>query len=93
VVTNSLGSITSTGALLTVLSPPVFQSVSQTGGILTLTWSATSGRSYQLQYIPDLTSTNWLNLGAAIAATGSVLTTSDLIGSNSQRFYRVLLLP
>ena len=93
VVTNALGSVTSAGAVLTVLPPPVFQSVRQTNANLILTWSATPGRSYQLQYMPDLSSTTWLGLGNSILATSTTVTASDVLGSNSHRFYRVLLLP
>jgi len=92
-VSNALGSITSTGALLAVVSPPVFQTVSQTNGALTLTWSAAPGQTYQLQYKSELASTNWLNLGDAIVATSPAVTASDVIGFNSKRFYRVVLIP
>jgi uncharacterized repeat protein (TIGR03803 family) len=92
-VSNALGSITSTGALLAVVSPPVFQTVSQTNGALTLTWSAAPGQTYQLQYKSELASTNWLNLGDAIMATSPAVTASDVIGFNSKRFYRVVLIP
>jgi hypothetical protein len=93
VITSFLGSVTSPGALLTVVSPPVFQAVSQTNGVLTPTWSAVSGRSYLLQYKTQLTSTNWLNLTSTIVAAGSAVTAIDLTSPDSRRFYRVVLLP
>jgi uncharacterized repeat protein (TIGR03803 family) len=60
-------------------------------GTIALAWSTVARQTYQLQYISDLRSTNWVSLGSPILATNAVTTTSDVIGSNSQRFYRVVL--
>jgi uncharacterized repeat protein (TIGR03803 family) len=93
VVSNSLGSLTSSGALLTVLFPPAFQTVTKSNNLLVLSWSAAQGQKYQLQYKTNLNSTNWFNLGNQTTAAGGTISASDLLGSNSQRFYRVVLLP
>lgn len=93
VVSNSLGSATSSGALLTVLFPPSFQTITKSNNSLMLSWSAAQGQKYQLQYKTNLNSTNWFNLGSQITAGSGTISASDLIGSNSQRFYRVILLP
>jgi len=93
VVSNSLGSATSSGALLTVLFPPSFQTITKSNNSLVLSWSAAQGQKYQLQYKTNLNSTNWFNLGSQITASSGTISASDLIGSNSQRFYRVILLP
>ena len=58
-----------------------------------LAWSSISGQKYQLQFKSTLGSANWTNLGSSITATGATYTTSDPIVGNSQRFYRVVLLP
>jgi len=80
--------------LLTGALPPVIQSVTRTGGgIITFTWSAVAGRTYQVQYSTNLTQGTWNNLGSAIPATNGIVTTSDTIGPDAQRFYRVALLP
>jgi uncharacterized repeat protein (TIGR03803 family) len=92
-VSNAFGSVFSSVATLTVEVPPVFLSASQTGGILTFTWSATPGQSYQAQYSTNLNAGNWTNLTIPIIAANSVMTASDAIGSGGQKFYRVLLLP
>jgi len=79
---------------LSVPMPAVFQPVTQTDdGALAFTWSAVAGQAYQLQYNTDLTSSNWINLGDAVMATNGTMSASDTIGSDSQRFYRVVLLP
>ena len=73
--------------------PPVFQSLAKSGTNAILTWSAAIGQSYQPQYTSDLLSTNWISLGAPVTATNLTLTISDSPGTNTQRFYRVQLLP
>lgn len=78
---------------LNVAMPLVFQTVMQTNGSLVLTWNAVAGQTYQLQYNSDLTSTNWNDLGSTVAATNGLMTVSDAIGPDPQRFYRVVLLP
>ena len=93
VLSNALGSVTSTGAVLTVLSPPVFQNIKQINGMVRFTWSTIAGQKYQLQYKPELSSLAWTNLGSVVTATGTVLTNSDGIGTNPRRFYRAVLLP
>ncbi len=90
-----LGSMNGTN-LINALAPPVTQpsflpTASNADG-LTLTWSTVSGFSYQVQYTTDLTTTNWINLGSPITASGSTATISDNF-ADSQRFYRVLQLP
>jgi uncharacterized repeat protein (TIGR03803 family) len=92
VVSNALGSVTSFNALLTILSPPVFRSIGQTGGIVTLTWTAIAQQTYQLQSNTNLNSTNWSNLGNAITATNNTVIFSDVMASHPQRFYRAILL-
>jgi hypothetical protein len=72
---------------------PAFQTVTQSHGVITLTWSATVGRAYQLQYSSDLTPIVWHNLGNNIIATNDIISASHLLGPERQRFYRIALLP
>jgi hypothetical protein len=62
--------------------------------LITLTWSATPGLAYQLQYSysSDLTSANWNSFGNTITATNATMSASDALASDKQRFYRVVLL-
>lgn len=76
-----------------VFPPPVIQTVSQTGGTITFTWSAVAGKTYQPQYRTNLNLGGWSNLNGTITATGSVGTASDSIAPDPKRFYRVALLP
>jgi hypothetical protein len=92
-VTNSSGSVTSSVVSLTVVLPPLsVQSISGNGTV-TFGMSALPGYSYQLQYETNLSQTNWINLGAAIAATNTTLSASNSIGPDLQRFYRMMISP
>jgi uncharacterized repeat protein (TIGR03803 family) len=79
---------------LTAPLPPKFQAVKKTGATLTLTWSATVGETYQMLYRTNLNQTGWMNFGSTVVATNTSMTTSDTLGPDSKRFYRIeLLLP
>ena len=80
---------------LSVVAPPApaFQAVTLTNSTLSLTWTTEAGNVYQLQSNSDLDSTNWINLGSALTATGTALTFADPISNGPQRFYRLALLP
>jgi len=73
--------------------PLAVQAVAQTNGAIVFTWSSRSGNVYQLQYSTDLSSTNWIDLGGPITAADISVSASDVVGTDSQRFYRVELLP
>jgi hypothetical protein len=73
--------------------PPLIQSILARDGLVTFTWSTTPGRSYQVQYSPNLTSTNWINLGNSLTAGDSTVSANDAIRPNKARFYRVIMLP
>jgi uncharacterized repeat protein (TIGR03803 family) len=92
VVTNAPGSAASAGAALVVETPPAFQSVTLSGGVLALTWSATPGQSCQVQTASNLAGV-WTNLGATVTSTNAVLGASFAAGSASRQFYRILLVP
>jgi len=70
---------------------PVLQSATGTGGTVTFVWSAVVSAVYQLQYRTNLAQGDWSNLGSAITATNAVMSASDSIGPDPQRFYRLLV--
>ncbi len=93
-VSDALGSINSSGATLTVLSgAPGIQTVTQTNGTLSFTWSAVSGLAYQVQATTDLQSGQWVNVGSIINATNGTPSASYPVESAFAQFYRVVLLP
>ena len=84
--------VTLVDGTLTIVAPPLLQAVAQSGGTLTLSWSATAGQSYQVQYTSDLSEPLWTKL-VIITATNSTATASDALSSSAQRFYRTLWQP
>jgi hypothetical protein len=71
---------------------PSFSSISRSGTNVFLTWSATPGVSYRLQYNTNLNTTNWFDAGDILASSASVSVT-NFPATNAQRFYRVRQLP
>ena len=67
--------------------------VRRTGATLAMTWSATAGEAYQMLYKTNLRQAGWSNLTPTFIATNAVMTTLDATGPDSQRFYRIVLLP
>lgn len=51
------------------------------------------GRAYQVQFKTDLSQTHWINLGSKLTATDATMTTIDSAVSETQRFYRIELVP
>ncbi len=68
------------------------QSAALSGGIVSFTWIGLPNADYQVQFTTDLTQSNWLNVGAPMPATNPIMTAIDT-NTNSQTFYRVLLVP
>ena len=56
---------------------PVFQSVTLTGGTITLTWSGIANLSYQVQSASNLSNPNWTNVGGAVTAAGDLVSASE----------------
>jgi hypothetical protein len=84
-VTNSFS-----GAVQTV--SPEITSLSFPDNLAVVTWTSTVGGSYRVQYLNDLTNTNWTNLSPDITADGPTAMATDTNGLFPQRFYRILLL-
>lgn len=76
---------------LSVPMPPVFEKITQTNGVWSLTWSAVAGQVYQLQFTASLDSSNWMDLGDTNVATDGIMSATDNTGSVAQRFYRIVL--
>jgi hypothetical protein len=78
---------------ITVLSRPTIQTITFYNGVATITWSSISGQVYRLQYLDNLTATNWSSLVTDVTASADVVTESDSSTPAVQRFYRVMLVP
>jgi len=71
---------------------PTIQSVTRSGNTINFSWASAIGHGYQVQYKTNLTQAGWLNLNNPITAIGSVTSSSDTIGPEPRRFYRIALL-
>ena len=82
------------GNLVSLADTPVLQSVTFAGGVANISWRAEAGKTYRVQFKPDLGYTNWNDLEPLVTATNFAASILDpTIGQDSQRFYRVLQLP
>jgi hypothetical protein len=94
-VTNGAANVSIPGYGVVTLygvAPPVIQSDGQSGNLFVFTWSAAATQMYQVQFTTNLAQNAWTDLGSPIAATNSTASAFDAM-SNSQKFYRVVLLP
>jgi uncharacterized repeat protein (TIGR03803 family) len=89
--TTPLGGPLGYGTVFKITIPPSFQAIAPTNGGVSLTWSIMPGETYQLQYCTNLTSPNWTGLGSSLTASNTTVSVSDAIGSDPQRFYRLML--
>lgn len=55
-----------------------------------LTWAATSGISYQVQYKDDLTDSDWLPMNGNVVVEGELGSAIDLAPNPDHRFYRIV---
>ena len=58
-----------------------------------VSWTALPGLSYQMQYLTNLLTTNWVNLGGTVIAGSNSITLTETNAPNPARYYRVELLP
>ena len=63
------------------------------GKAVGLSWNAVPGQKFQVQDKRDVLQATWSNLGDPIVASGPVASLSDTPGQDTQKFYRVALLP
>jgi hypothetical protein len=75
------------------LPAPAVSALAPGNGTFQLAWSALAGAAYQVQYVTNVTRTNWINLGGVITATNNPMIFSESAASGPERFYRVVLLP
>lgn len=71
---------------------PVFNSIDTANGSFGLQWTAIPGRTYRVQFTPDLSTTNWSDLPPDVLAVTNMASKADL-PTNAQRFYRISLRP
>ena len=72
---------------------PSITSIARVGANVFLTWSATAGISYRLQYNTNLLTSNWFDVPGDVLASGASASITNTAATNAQRFYRVRQLP
>jgi hypothetical protein len=79
---------------VTPVPPVAFATAALGAGNLQMTWNALAGLKYEVDYTTNLAPVNWHPLGSLTAATNvCALADTNLLTSDRQRFYRLLLLP
>jgi uncharacterized repeat protein (TIGR01451 family) len=78
-----------------VLSRPLIESITRSGDSVTLRWTAIPGARYRVQAKPKLgdAAVDWGDLPGDVTATADTASKSDSLGTDSQRFYRILVVP
>ena len=58
-------------------------------GAIQLSWDSVPGQTYHVQYASQFPAGSWSNLGGVITATNTTMNTTDSMGANGARYYRV----
>jgi hypothetical protein len=61
--------------------------------VVTVTWDSVSNRTYRVQYVTNVSDTNWTDIVPDVTASGPSASQTNAVGTDPRRFYRVLLLP
>ena len=71
----------------------IITSLKLTNATAVITWDSVPGKTYRLQYKTTVNSTSWFDVSPDVTATGLSTSGTNTLDNNSQRFYRVMLLP
>jgi regulation of enolase protein 1 (concanavalin A-like superfamily) len=77
----------------TELAPPVLAGARLNSDQFVLTWLASAGQNYQVEYVESLPAANWIPLGDPMATTGSTLAFTNQLTLSTNRFFRLRLVP
>jgi len=87
----TLSAAPNAGNIFRLIAPPVLSATPTTTNLL-LSWTSFSNGAYRVDYTPSLAAPNWNTLKSNVTASGSTAVCSDNAG-NTERYYRVVLLP
>ena len=67
--------------------------LSKSGNNALLSWTTTTGVTYQLQYKTNLLQTDWVNLGVPFTATTNLssITDTNALRNSPHRWYRLVV--
>jgi hypothetical protein len=72
---------------------PQLGNVQYTADQLTLSFASLLGQTYQLQFKDNLGDAVWIPLGSPAAGTGASLELSDALTGQTERYYRLIIMP
>ena len=78
---------------IVIVSPPIIGEILASENSVVVTWNAIPGKTYRVQFKSDLTESSWSDLPGDVIASDSTAMKTDVINENTQRYYRVLVLP
>jgi hypothetical protein len=92
-VSNLYGAEFSLPALLQVLTPPDFFTITRTGTVVTLTFSTLPNQFYTVQFKDFINEEEWfvLRKGSNQPGTGLPMVLQDPQAAGPHRFYRILI--
>src|SRR5437773_1845712 len=94
VTDNGVPSLSNTQSFsIIVVSPPVIESIVASSGSVTIRWSAVAGMRYRVQFKSALNDPSWSDLPGDVTSAGTTAAKTDSMLSETQRSYRVLLVP
>ncbi|HKQ40600.1 MAG TPA: PHB depolymerase family esterase [Verrucomicrobiae bacterium] len=89
---SSVGDTTFNQTLRIVQTAFRITNVLRDAGGVSFTWKVQAARTYRVQYKGNLSDADWVDLPEAPMITNSTASIRDTVGSNAQRFYRVIQL-
>ena len=84
--------VTAAADCLGAVAPLGITSLTLANGTTTVSWTATPGAVYRLQYRLNLQGSAWVDLPGDVTATGTTASKNHAVGAASQGVYRVMML-
>jgi hypothetical protein len=86
-------SLSATNTFTVVVVPPValvIESLRIENGMAVITWDSAAGGTYRLQFKEDLAQADWIDAHSEVAAAGASCSATNVLGTASVRFYRIV---
>lgn len=81
------------GTIFRLVQPTAMSNVGISNGVATLTWNSFPNGIYRVEHKSALPNLSWTPLIQRVTATDQTITVFDNAATDSQRLYRVVLLP
>jgi hypothetical protein len=94
VVTNAFGTNSASAILTVIVSPPTFLGdITVIGTNVIFNYSTVAGLNYQIQSTTNLAKGPWTAVGGLVTGTGSPAFSTNGIGTNAQKYFRLEIEP